>query len=68
MQTLPKAVPESMFQFTDFARTILAGFRKPHVYCESGFQKLLCKATGGFQKAGHNNENTFVLISSLLKA
>jgi hypothetical protein len=52
MQTLPKAVPESMFQFTDFARTILAGFRKPHVYCtvirvsKSCFVRLLA----GFRK------------------
>jgi hypothetical protein len=49
MQTLPKAVPESMFRLTDFAIRTLAGFRKPLVYCELGFRKPLHKATGGFQ-------------------
>jgi hypothetical protein len=49
MQTLPKTVPESMFQLTDFAIRTLVGFRKPLVYCESGFRKLLHKATSVFQ-------------------
>ncbi len=54
VQTLQKAVPESMFQLTDFAVRILAGFRKPLVYCEPGFHK----ATGGFQLTGHDREFT----------
>jgi hypothetical protein len=49
MQTLPKAVPESMFHLTDFAIRTLAGFRKLLVYCELGFRKLLHKAIGRFQ-------------------
>ncbi len=40
------------------------GFRKPHVYCETCFQKLLHKVIGGFQLAEHDCENTFSLISS----
>jgi hypothetical protein len=67
MQTLPKAVQESMFQLTDFVIRTLVGFRKQFVYCESGFGKPLHKAPGGFQKAVHDNEYTFVLISSLLE-
>jgi hypothetical protein len=62
MQTLLKAVPESMFRLTDFALRTLAGFRKPLVYRESGFQKPLRKASSGY-----DNEYTFVLISGLLK-
>jgi hypothetical protein len=49
MQTLRKAVPESMFRLTDFTVGTLVGFRKLLVYFELGFQKLLRKATGGFQ-------------------
>jgi hypothetical protein len=48
--TLLKAIPESLFWLTDFAVRALAGFfSKLLVYCESGFQKLLRKSTGGFQ-------------------
>ncbi len=50
VQTLLKAVPESLFRLTDFAVGALEGlFSKPLVYCESGFQKLPRKSTGGFQ-------------------
>jgi hypothetical protein len=48
--TLLKAVPESLFQLTNFAVRALAGFlSNPLMYCESGFRKLLHKSTGGFQ-------------------
>jgi hypothetical protein len=47
--TLVNAVPESMFRLTDFTVRTLAGFRKPLVYSEPGFQKLFHKAPGGFQ-------------------
>jgi hypothetical protein len=67
MQTLPKAVPESMFQLTGFAIRTPAGFRKPLVYSESGLQRPSLKATGVFQLAGHDREKTFILISGLLK-
>jgi hypothetical protein len=47
---LLKAVPESLFQLTDFSvRTLAVFFSKPLVYYESGFQKPLPKSTGGFQ-------------------
>ncbi len=49
MQTLPKAVPESMFRLTDFAVRTPKDFRKPLVYYEMGFRKPLRKSTGGFQ-------------------
>jgi hypothetical protein len=50
VQTLLKAVPESLFRRTDFVMRALAGFlSKPFVYCESGFWKPLRKSTGGFQ-------------------
>jgi hypothetical protein len=66
MQILPKAVPESMFRLTDFAVRTPAGFRKPPVYCESGFRKaLLLKATGEFQLA--DIERAFTFITGLLK-
>jgi hypothetical protein len=67
MQILPKAVPESMFRLTDFVVRTPVVFRKPLVYCESGFRKPLCKATGGFQLARLDWENTFSLISDLSK-
>jgi hypothetical protein len=48
--TLRKAVPESLFQLTDFAVRALAGFfSKRLVFYESGFRKPLRKSTGGFQ-------------------
>ncbi len=48
--TLLKAVPESLFQLTDFTVRALAGFfSKPLVFYESGFQKPLRKSTNGFQ-------------------
>jgi hypothetical protein len=51
VQTLLKAIPDSLFRFTDFAVGALAGlFSKTLVYCESGFQKLLRKSTVGFSK------------------
>jgi hypothetical protein len=37
MQTIPKAIPESMSRLTDFAVRTPAGFRQPLVYCELGF-------------------------------
>jgi hypothetical protein len=46
---LTKSLPESMFWLTDFAVRTPVDFRKPLVYCESGFVKPLCKSTGGFQ-------------------
>jgi hypothetical protein len=67
MQSLLKAIPEFMFRLTDFAERIRAGISKLLVYSELGFQKLLCKATGGFQLAGHKRKNTFILISGLPK-
>jgi hypothetical protein len=67
MQSLPKVVTEFMFRLTDFAERLRAGIRKPLMYSESGFQKLLRKATGGFQLAGHKHKNTFILISGLPK-
>jgi hypothetical protein len=63
MQTLPKAVPESMFQLTGFAVRTPEGFRKLLVYSESGLQKPSLKATGVFQLAGHDREKTFILIT-----
>jgi hypothetical protein len=51
-QIVPKAVPESMLRLTDFTVWTLAGFRKPLVYCESGFQKPFHQACGGFTKTG----------------
>jgi hypothetical protein len=53
--------------FTDFALRTSAVFRKPLVYSELGFQKPLHKATGRFQLAGYDSENTFSLINSLMK-
>ncbi len=51
VQTLLKAVPESLLRLTDFAVRALAGFSsKPLVHCESGFRKPLCKSTAGFSK------------------
>ncbi len=48
MQTLLKAVPESLLWLTDFAVRALAGFfSKPLVCCELGFRKPLRKSTGG---------------------
>jgi hypothetical protein len=50
VQTLLKAISESLFRLTDFAVRALAGFfSKPLVYCELGFRKPLRKSTGGFQ-------------------
>jgi hypothetical protein len=54
-----------MFRLTDLGVSTLAFFRKPLVFCESGFRKPLHKATGGFQLAGHDTEYTFSLISGL---
>jgi hypothetical protein len=68
MQILPKPVSESLFWLLKFAGSALAGFRQLHVYGELCFIKPLYKATGWFQLAEHNCENTFCLISSLLKA
>ncbi len=64
---LTKAVPESMFRLTYFAVRTPVGFRKPMIYCESGFRKQLRKATGRFYVAGHDCGNTFSLTSSLSK-
>jgi hypothetical protein len=41
MQILLKATPESMFRLFDFAVRTTAGFRKPLVYCELGYIRLL---------------------------
>jgi hypothetical protein len=48
---LLKAVPESLFRFTDADVRALAGFfSKPLMYFESGFRKPLHRSTGGFSK------------------
>jgi hypothetical protein len=51
VETLPKAISESMFRLANLGVRTLAGFRKPLLLCESGFRKPIRKATGGFQKA-----------------
>jgi hypothetical protein len=64
---LTESRSKSMLRLTDFALRTPAGFRKHLVYCELGFQKPLSKATGRFQLAGHECENTFSVISGLPK-
>jgi hypothetical protein len=39
-----------MFQLTDLAARTLAGFRKPLVFCESGFQNRFVRLLVGFSK------------------
>jgi hypothetical protein len=67
MQILLKAVPGSIFRLTDFALKTPAGFRELPVYSESGFRKLLCKATGRFRLAGHDSKVILSLTNGLLK-
>ncbi len=50
VETLTKAVPESMFRLTDLAERTQADFRKPLVFCESDFRKPIHEVTGGFSK------------------
>ncbi len=51
---LPESRSRIYVLLTDFVVGTLVSFKKPFVYCESGFGKPLCKATGGFQLVGHD--------------
>ncbi len=47
IQTLPKAVAESMFRLTDFAVRTLTCFKKPLVYCEPGSKSRFVSVWAG---------------------
>ncbi len=50
METLLKAVPESMFRLTDLAVRTLAGFRKLLMFRELGSKSRFVRLLAGFTK------------------
>jgi hypothetical protein len=64
---LSERLPESMSRLTDICWKSIGRFLKVAYVLLIRFPKVLHKPTGRFQLAGHYCENTFSLISSLLK-